>query len=80
MLIPKHNFATLTCVRKTVHTATTIVYLGGLYFGFFSGQIGLSFGGKMVVDIFFFYYQRKTAQNRYLLIFLLLSKENWTKI
>ncbi|CAI9534594.1 unnamed protein product, partial [Staurois parvus] len=42
----KHNFATLTCVSKTVHIITTTLYIQVNYTLFFSGQIGISFGGK----------------------------------
>ncbi|CAI9552949.1 unnamed protein product, partial [Staurois parvus] len=44
--MPKHNFATLTCVSKTVHIITTTLYIQVNYTALFSGQIGLSFGGK----------------------------------
>ncbi|CAI9569819.1 unnamed protein product [Staurois parvus] len=42
----KHNFATLTCVSKTIHIITTTLYIQVIYTVFFSGQIGLSFGGN----------------------------------
>ncbi|CAI9549626.1 unnamed protein product [Staurois parvus] len=44
--MPKHNSATLTCVSKAVHIITTTLYIQMDYTLFFSGQIGLSFGGK----------------------------------
>ncbi|CAI9619224.1 unnamed protein product [Staurois parvus] len=44
--MPKHNFAMLTCVSKTVHIITTTLYIQVDYTAFFSGHIGLSFGGK----------------------------------
>ncbi|CAI9611984.1 unnamed protein product [Staurois parvus] len=44
--MPKHNSATLTCVSKTVHIVTTTLYNQLDYTLLFSGQIGLSFGGK----------------------------------
>ncbi|CAI9540432.1 unnamed protein product [Staurois parvus] len=44
--MPKHNFAKLTCVSKTVRIITTTLYIRVNYAAFFSGQIGLSFGGK----------------------------------
>ncbi|CAI9532192.1 unnamed protein product [Staurois parvus] len=48
MLMPKHNSAMLTCVSKTVRIITTTVLCtsGWIIPRFFSGQIGLSFGGK----------------------------------
>ncbi|CAI9614746.1 unnamed protein product [Staurois parvus] len=44
--MPKHNFAALTCVRKTVHIITITLYIQVDYTTFCSGQNGLSFGGK----------------------------------
>ncbi|CAI9555660.1 unnamed protein product [Staurois parvus] len=36
----------LTCASKTIHIITTTLYIQVNYTAFFSGQIGLSFGGK----------------------------------
>ncbi|CAI9579616.1 unnamed protein product [Staurois parvus] len=44
--MPKHNSATLTCDSKTVHIITTTLHIQVDYTLIFSGQIGLSFGGK----------------------------------
>ncbi|CAI9605075.1 unnamed protein product [Staurois parvus] len=33
--MPKHNFATLTCVSKTVHIITTTLYIQVNYTAFF---------------------------------------------
>ncbi|CAI9583727.1 unnamed protein product [Staurois parvus] len=44
--MPKHNFATLTCVSKTIHISTTTLYIQVNYTLLFSGLIELSFGGK----------------------------------
>ncbi|CAI9605824.1 unnamed protein product [Staurois parvus] len=44
--MPKHNFAMLTCVDKTVQIITTTLYIQVNYTALFSGQIGLSFGAK----------------------------------
>ncbi|CAI9557953.1 unnamed protein product [Staurois parvus] len=44
--MPRHNFATMTCVSKTVHIITTTLYIHVTNTVFFSGQIGLSFAGK----------------------------------
>ncbi|CAI9623798.1 unnamed protein product [Staurois parvus] len=44
--MPKHNFAMLTCVSKTVHIIRTTLYIWVNYTALFSGQIGLPFGGK----------------------------------
>ncbi|CAI9609314.1 unnamed protein product [Staurois parvus] len=41
-----HNSATLTCDSKTIHIITTTLYIQVDYTLFFSGQIGLPFGGK----------------------------------
>ncbi|CAI9611664.1 unnamed protein product [Staurois parvus] len=47
--MPKHNFATLTCVSKTIHIISTTLY-SQVNFTTFSGQIGLSFGGKCALS------------------------------
>ncbi|CAI9578203.1 unnamed protein product [Staurois parvus] len=44
--MPKHNFATLTCVGKTLPIITTSSHIRADYTALISGQIGLSFGGE----------------------------------
>ncbi|CAI9557952.1 unnamed protein product [Staurois parvus] len=48
--MPRHNFATMTCVSKTVHIITTTLYIHVTNTVFFSGQIGLSFAGKWALS------------------------------
>ncbi|CAI9582223.1 unnamed protein product, partial [Staurois parvus] len=73
--MPKHNFAMLTSVRKTVRIITTTSYIQVDYTViFFSGQIGLSFGGingngYLLIFVFFFIIKGKLAQNSIFLYF-----------